>query len=328
MTELSSEDIIVSVCVISYNHEKYIKQCLDSIINQECDFNFEIVIRDDCSSDCTGKIISEYRDRYPGIIKYIDDKINIGANKNLRTVFAACQGKYIAVCEGDDYWTDPLKLAVQVGYFSSNPALTFVSHACHLHDQQGLNKVAYIFGSSIDKKIDCHDVLNIAGQFAPTASYMFTRESVDALPKWFDEAPVGDFFIEMYALSVGDGVHVNRPMSAYRISSDNSWSTQNNEKNSKRMLKFSEKMTWCLREMVEDPVFRLFDFRRKMAASTFNSAIGALLVKDYCLFKKYIVECWSILPGMSVTQRVLYRARNYPRVMHHLYFIKRIRKIL
>jgi glycosyltransferase involved in cell wall biosynthesis len=291
---------------------------------QECAFAFEVVIRDDCSQDQTLKIIKSYQERFPKIIRLIEAEINIGANSNLLTVFNSARGKYIAICEGDDYWIESTKLQKQLELMEANEELTFVSHACRLHDQTGLAGIDYLKGTGTTE-VTCNDVLSISGQFSPTASYMFRRDVVSKLPSWFKEAPVGDFFIEMYGIAAGNGAHINEALSAYRVFSENSWSTQNNEKQFHKLVSFSKKMDWCLDRMKEDSLFKHCDFSRKIAAVKFNTAIGSLLAKDFAGFTDAINQCWIVFPNLSLTQKVLYKLRLFPLFARFLYMCKRRR---
>ena len=113
-------ECFVSVVVITYNHEKYIRQCLDSILMQSVDFYFEIVISDDCSTDQTVEIIKEYQKKYPNIIKPILRSLNVGATKNQYDCFLRCTGNYVAILDGDDFWTDKEKLKTQINFLENN----------------------------------------------------------------------------------------------------------------------------------------------------------------------------------------------------------------
>jgi glycosyltransferase involved in cell wall biosynthesis len=126
-------DILVSICCITYNHEKYIKDALDSFIMQKTNFNFEILIHDDASTDKTAEIIREYELRHPNLIKPIyqaENQYSKGVKVGKFNIERA-QGKYIAVCEGDDYWIDPYKLQKQVDYMSANPECLMCVHASY-----------------------------------------------------------------------------------------------------------------------------------------------------------------------------------------------------
>ena len=109
----------VSVFVITYNQEKYIRQCLDSILIQKCNFDFELIISDDCSKDKTQDVCIEYARKFNSIIKLIHNQKNVGIIKNYFNTIQKCRGKYIAFCAGDDYWCDIYKLQKQYDYMQS-----------------------------------------------------------------------------------------------------------------------------------------------------------------------------------------------------------------
>lgn len=122
------DDIIVSICCITYNHSEFIAQTLQSFLMQRCNFKFEIIIGNDCSTDNTGDIIREIQAKNPGIIHLLDYPKNLGAHENMRNVQKMCKGKYIALCDGDDYWTDPLKLQKQVDFLEKNLEYVICCH--------------------------------------------------------------------------------------------------------------------------------------------------------------------------------------------------------
>ena len=118
----------VSVFMITYNHEKYIAEALDSILMQKTDFDFDIVIGEDCSTDATRRIVLEYSRKYPDKIKLLLHNVNVGFISNMMYVLEACTGKYVAMCEGDDYWTDPFKLQKQVDFLEANKEYMLATH--------------------------------------------------------------------------------------------------------------------------------------------------------------------------------------------------------
>ena len=128
---------LVSVSTITYNHAKFIRKCIEGVLNQKVDFLIEYLIHDDCSTDGTIDIIKEYAEKYPNIIKPIYEKENQyskgGPWGSAVWNYPRAQGKYIALCEGDDYWTDPLKLQKQVDFLESNPDYTCCFH-CYLNN--------------------------------------------------------------------------------------------------------------------------------------------------------------------------------------------------
>ncbi|HEY8892401.1 MAG TPA: glycosyltransferase [Clostridium sp.] len=124
----NDSEILLSIAVITYNHENYIRQALNSILMQNVNFKYEIIIGEDCSPDNTRTVLLEYQKKYPNRIKLILRDKNVGATKNLYDVFMNCKGKYIATLEGDDFWTNSNKLQLQVDFLEEHKEYVGVSH--------------------------------------------------------------------------------------------------------------------------------------------------------------------------------------------------------
>ena len=134
---------LLSILSITYNHEKFIAQAIESWLMQKTDFEFEIVIGEDCSTDNTLQIIKEYQKEHPDLIKVITSEQNVGMQANFIRTYEACQGKYIALCEGDDYWTDPLKLQKQVDFLEENENYFITGHKAKIIDDGILKEEEY-----------------------------------------------------------------------------------------------------------------------------------------------------------------------------------------
>src|SRR5947209_5288872 len=128
----------VSVVSITYNHEPYIRETLDGFIAQKTDVPVEFIIADDASTDGTHTIIKEYADRYPTLFRPMLRNENIGIHANLTDALSAARGKYLALCEGDDFWTHPLKLSRQITFLDQHPETTVCFHPVRViwHDGQ------------------------------------------------------------------------------------------------------------------------------------------------------------------------------------------------
>lgn len=113
---------LVSVCMTTYNHEAYLRQAVESILAQETSFDVELVLGDDCSADSTAAICREYAAKYPGRVRFVTGQRNVGWRANYRRTFEACRGKYVAYCDGDDWWSDPRKLQMQADLLESDPS--------------------------------------------------------------------------------------------------------------------------------------------------------------------------------------------------------------
>jgi glycosyltransferase involved in cell wall biosynthesis len=127
----------VSACIITYNQEKFIHECIKGAVKQKLDYPYEIVIGEDCSSDTTKTICKAYADKYPNLIRLIDRNKNLGMNGNWIESIKACDGKYIALCEGDDYWTDPYKLQKQADFLEENEDYSACYHRCLVINEKG-----------------------------------------------------------------------------------------------------------------------------------------------------------------------------------------------
>lgn len=132
---MRAKQVLVSVAVITYNMEKYLRPLLDSILKQKVNFTYEVIIDDDCSPDNSRGIIKEYQKKYPNIIKPIFRDKNVGGSKNMFGVLQHCQGKYIAILEGDDFWEDEEKLQYQVDFLEKHPE--YIGMTCNSWCEHG-----------------------------------------------------------------------------------------------------------------------------------------------------------------------------------------------
>lgn len=130
-------EYMVSVIMPTYNHERYIRQALDSVLMQVIPFSMEILIGDDCSTDGTLSIVNEYKTKYPDIIRVFAHPENIGATRNAYELLTHAQGKYLATLEGDDFWTDPYKLQKQIDFLESSPQYIGCTHFFSIVDEEG-----------------------------------------------------------------------------------------------------------------------------------------------------------------------------------------------
>lgn len=216
----ATDQPLVSICCITYNHAPYIRQCLDSFLMQETDFAYEILIHDDASTDGTQDIIKEYELKYPEIIKPIYQTVNQysqGIKISPTYNWPRAKGKYIASCEGDDYWTDPFKLNKQVKILESDPSLS----ACtHRHQILKNNKLTGPSSSAANERLSLEDLIwNIPFQ---TASIVFRKDSLHITP---DIQPfILDTFLYMLLAEQGDIYFMSDIMSVYRLHDGGIWS--------------------------------------------------------------------------------------------------------
>lgn len=212
----ASEELpLVSVFVITYNHALYIREALDSILMQEGPFELEIVVGNDCSTDDTGAIINEYVARYPHVMKLLPNDQNLGMSRNLDRCLAACRGRYIAALEGDDYWTDPEKLARQVKFLEEHPDFSFCFHNALVVYEDGSGKSRHLMTSDDKPEYTLEDITrawNIA-----SASVMFRNGLLPKLPNWAHEGTATDLPVFVILANQGRVGYLSEVMSVYRV---------------------------------------------------------------------------------------------------------------
>jgi RimJ/RimL family protein N-acetyltransferase/glycosyltransferase involved in cell wall biosynthesis len=185
----------VSVFVMSYNHEKYIAEALEGILNQKVDFDFDIVLGDDFSKDATREIILDYAIKYPGKFKLLFYPKNISAVVNQIWVFKNCSGKYIAICEGDDYWTDEYKLQKQVDFLEANNEYTMCFTGYKIKNE--LKNEETVIDSQYGA-ITIEDV--IKENLFSTATAMFVSKYFNPQIEWFHKMSFGDWTLYLVIL--------------------------------------------------------------------------------------------------------------------------------
>ncbi len=253
----SSKEIMVSVFCLTYKQEKYIRDALDSFLMQKVDFNVEIVIHDDASTDSTQKILKEYQTKYPNVIRVVFEKENqysrVGDTIEIERIHIKnTKGKYIASCEGDDYWLDPYKLLLQVNSLEENPNCVFSTHRVQILDLRDENNNSILPISKLSNGvIKQHDFIDMVNNDYPfqTSCYFMRKEVyerfLDEYPLYAQMMPTSDEAVMYYMGNSGDVYFIDRIMSCWRKFTENSWNVTNvvnadSKKQNERRRKFAE----------------------------------------------------------------------------------------
>lgn len=212
---MSNEVPLVSISCITYNHAPYIRQCLEGFLMQKTNFKFEVLIHDDASTDGTEEIIREYKSRYPDIIKPIYEEENQwvkGRRGSLTFNYPRAKGKYIALCEGDDYWTDPLKLQKQVEFLEAHPDFSMCFHGAEIVTDLG-DVYKNLYKNLESREYSGEEILE--NWIVPTASVIFKNYKNKS--KLEDKRFVfGDIVLFLWAAENGKIYCINEKMSVYR----------------------------------------------------------------------------------------------------------------
>ena len=204
----------VSVRVITYNHGAFIRQALDSVLAQRVDFRSELVIGDDCSTDGTRDIILEYQRRHPERIRVLLSERRFGGRHNFVRTLQACQGEYVALLDGDDYWTSNDKLQSQVDFLDSRRDYAIVFHdalVVYEDGERGSHRYCEPDQPQTSSMIDL-----LRGNFIPACSTMF-RRSGEKVPEWLHESLFGDWPLHILNARRGKIGYSNKVMGVYRI---------------------------------------------------------------------------------------------------------------
>jgi glycosyltransferase involved in cell wall biosynthesis len=299
----------VSIVIITYNHERFIAQALDSVLMQRVDFAFEIVVGEDCSTDATRKIVCEYQRRFPDLIRLQLLERNEGAMSNALQAMAVCEGEYMAFLEGDDYWTSTQKLQIQVDFLDAhhdfcgcfhNVAVVQDGQTEHLYHRNPLKEVFTL-----------RDI--VSDNMIPTCSAMFRRHLFPRLPEWFSGMPMGDWPMHVLNAEHGNYGYLNEVMAAYRIHEGGSWSMKKKidllRKSIAAMERYNEYLQYRFDRVV----------RKSMAMKMYEIALSLLDEGDR---KGALCHAWAAVktaPGypklyQRICSRLLYPALfNRPR---------------
>jgi glycosyltransferase involved in cell wall biosynthesis len=227
---------LVSVCVQTYQHSKFIKQCLDGILMQKTNFAFEVLVGEDESTDGTRDICIEYADRYSDKIRLFlhhrENNIKINGSPTGRFNFLynlfSAKGKYIALCEGDDYWIDPNKLQKQVDFLEANSDFSICFHDSYMLYENDANLNRNFLNISYTKTFTLVDLAE--NNFIPTASCVFKNNFKYEIPEWLLQIEVCDWALHFHNATFGKIFYMPDCMSVYRIHNRGIWSSLSRKK--------------------------------------------------------------------------------------------------
>ena len=216
-------EIAVSVICNAYNHENYIRSALEGFVMQQTTFPFEVLIHDDASSDRTAEIIREYEQKYPEIIKPIYETENQYSKHDgslPRIQYGRAKGKYVALCEGDDYWTDPLKLQKQYDALESHPETDICAHGAFVEINNEIH--GSIEPRTKDDIIPVEELIVHGGNYVATASLMYKTSLAQDAPE-FRKMLGLDYTYQIHGALRGGMLYLSEKMCTYRQSTVGSW---------------------------------------------------------------------------------------------------------
>ncbi|MGQ7945254.1 glycosyltransferase [Flavobacterium sp. WC2509] len=286
----------LSCHIITYNQKDYISKCIDGVLMQKVNFSMEIVIGDDKSTDGTREILMEYVNKYPDLIKLnLRDARGEGilGKQNFISTLEMCEGEYISLCDGDDYWTDPSKLQKQVDFLEANPDYVMCTHVAE--EKNEVTNSSSFFPSinqNTTKQIEDYIINNLTA----TCSLMFKIEYLKPIPKWFKKIHFGDLglMLLIFYRSNKKMMVLKDSMSVYRV---NSGSIHGSLKNNNASLIKAYKMHLDFIDTIDNELFLKSNFEKVVVRKKINThSILADLYKNSSvtnyykhLFKKFLL---------------------------------------
>lgn len=222
----SDQKPLVSICCLSFNHRAYIRDAIEGFLCQKTDFSFEILIYDDASTDGTQDIIRAYAEQYPDQIRPLlqtENQYSKGIRNTSVFNFPRVRGEYVAMCEGDDYWTDCHKLQMQIDYLRAHPDCALCFHSARMISVDGAFTAAKMRPYRGNRRISPAEIIGKRSGY-PTASLVFPAEIIQKLPDYYLDCPVGDIPMQLMMALRGYAYYIDRPMSVYRVGVQSSWS--------------------------------------------------------------------------------------------------------
>jgi len=218
----------VSVCITTYNHERFIEEAVRSALEQKTDFPFEVVVGDDHSTDATPEILLRLREEHPERLRLIMRRKNIGSTPNFTDTYFACRGEYIALLDGDDFWSCDDKLSRQVCFLDAHPDVVLCGHrvAFIYDDDETPENLRSFLGdvSPIQKAIGgLQDALEIPA-YIPTRSRVFRRAALQSFPDWYYDVVLGDWAMLVLLAQKGKLAMWDDVMAVQRIHRGGLWS--------------------------------------------------------------------------------------------------------
>lgn len=245
-------DIKVTIYCLAYNHEKYIRNTLEGFVNQKTDFEYCVLVHDDASTDGTKAVINEYYQKYPDIIVPIyekDNQYSKGVEIYSRIISPLIHSKYIAVCEGDDYWTDDKKLQMQFDYMEKHCECSLCVHNTKMINEDGSSRDIYFNQCKENRDYSAKDIIEATGGgLFHTSSFFYRYADRAKMTDAFQIDGIGDYSLAIFLSTLGHVHYFPEVMSCYRVGAVNSW-VQREMGNRNRAIMFNKIVIKALKKM-------------------------------------------------------------------------------
>lgn len=316
-------DPVVSILCNTYNHENYIEDAIRGFVLQKTEFPFEIIVHDDASTNDNVKKIKKYAERYPNIVKLVVQSENQFSQGQKPTIlsFSYASGEFVALCEGDDFWISDDKIQSQCGFLRDNPGFNGCAHsALQLSPSGNVRRINRYKKNCLS----CNFVIEQGGGVVPTASLFVRRSVIERFSENFQNAPLGDYFIQVLAAEGLGLSYINSAQSVYRYASETSVSRAERKKSTEEIRDFVQRFESSLETLSEIlPIEHKESVFKYQCSMYLETAIRALLFSDdEELFSELLTLSAQRVSG--VTHRGILLFSRLPIVVRLSYNVKRM----
>jgi glycosyltransferase involved in cell wall biosynthesis len=283
---------LVSICMLTYNHGDFIAQSIEGVINQKTDFEYKLFLGEDFSTDNTRMICIEFAKKYPEKINlYLNEKNDVKINaETINDLCFNSGAKYIAMCDGDDYWTDPLKLQKQVDFLEANPDYVICAHDVSVVKD---NKLQYLSlaGPNSNDTFTIEDLAK--GNLFTSLSVVYRNGLIERFPSWFYMSPIGDYVLHMLNARKGKIKFLPETMGVYRVHAGGGWSEQPTASQHEKMIVV---LSFLLTEDFDENVKALLKIQKYHRTTDY---LKAVLDSDSALFRAKLEELTIEYPQLG-----------------------------
>lgn len=316
--------IMVSIRCTAYNHEKYIRDALEGFVMQKTNFRFEAIVHDDASTDGTAAIIREYAEKYPDIIKPIYETENQYSKHDgsLRRIMdEACKGKYIALCEGDDYWIEPYKLQKQVDFLESSPDYSMCWTDAFV-EINGKKKAYNRYLQNCQSSIE--DIIEKGGDFIPTCSILIRKSVIINMPSKAKGYFCGDYPLQMWSAYIGKTYYLSEQTCIYRFLTSGSWSYRFSKESKEQRLKHFENEKQLMEGFNALFEYKYNDNFKKREANVLYSLL--ISAGEYKMAKPYLRL--RLKYGMHIDKADLCRIYGFSGLAKFVTLLSRLKRLI